>query len=117
MLSAFLSLLAFSYVPNLNIDYILTYDSIDNYAFSTAYNSEFIIDTHTNLTECRESCSNNTECLGIHEYLDGIYYCNELSNLGSIMLTTGTSKSYTKLVQHLYSYNNSIFGNVFLFRR
>ena len=92
-----------------SIDYITQYSGESNTQFSTAHDSNYIIDTYyNNQTECEIECNSLDNCLGYVCYpVDGdSHNCNLLSNLGHESYTDSDSVSYKKVVY--YNHPNNI---------
>ena len=97
-----------------SIDYHLTYVGTetggpDSMVFSTALESSTSVLSHfTNSTECRTSCSSNSECLGYVKFRDSD--CVSLRELGEPVETNLTSLSFTKFTSYDERDSHSIQG-------
>jgi len=109
----------------ISVDYVLSYEGITPYTtennisplkFSNAFESEFIIDTYSNITVCKSECAYDNNCLGLVEYKvnESSTLCNTLSELGPPTETESYSYSYKKITLHRYNHDDhSVTGNVY----
>ena len=87
------------------IDYDLSFmgNTLSNpssFGFSTAGNESHQINTFDTPTECRNTCTNSSLCLGFVEYLeDQEMVCSTLNNLGVPIQVNETMYSYTKITR------------------
>jgi len=85
------------------IHYDISYSN--NYRFTNSINSNYILDSSNNISQCQHDCAFNNDCLGIYENIDD-NYCNMLSNLGRVDYVNENSNSYTKIVHHYHPLEN-----------
>ena len=108
----------------ISVDFVLSYEGITPYTtennikplkYSTSFEPEYIIDTYSNISQCREQCAYDDNCLGLIEYRtnETTTLCNTLSNLGVPTETESYSFSYKKVAIHRYHHDShSVYGQV-----
>ena len=109
-----------------SVDFVLSYEGITPYTtennisplkFSNAFEPDYIIETYSNISQCREQCAYDTNCLGLIEYKtnETTTLCNTLSNLGNPTETESYSFSYKKVELHRYHHDDhSVYGQVLI---
>ena len=107
---------------NINSQYIVNdnlmvhYDTLysNNNRFSSAHDTNYILNTNNNNTEsCKHECANNSECVGIYENFDNDYYCNLLSNIDGHQKVNENSNSIVRINHHNYPLeNHSLTGGI-----
>ena len=91
-----------------SVDYIMEYSGTTNTQYSTAHDSQYIIDTYyDNQTHCELECNLLDNCLGYVNYRveSNVYNCNLLSDLGHESYTNEDSVSYKKVMYYNHRSN------------
>ena len=114
----------YNITSEISVDFVLSYEGITPFTtendiqplkFSNAFEPEYVIDTYSNVSNCRFQCAYDNNCLGLVEYRtnETVTLCNTLSNLGVPTETESYSYSYKKISLHRYRHDNhSVYGQV-----
>ena len=114
IINSLLLLLTTNFVNGFTYNFDLEYSN--EHRFSTALDSDYILDTFNNTKRCENYCIVESKCYGYYTYNDSdTTICNALSNLGTPIDSILAGNSYKKTTNYHNNEEDNTLLTIYLF--